>query len=69
VCGSPVPNRLGSVDAFWVPVGLLDESARLEVVADLHLSSRASWDRAETPCACYQEFPGVEEFYALVRNQ
>jgi hypothetical protein len=43
-CGSPVPNLTSNDDAYWIPAGLLEETAALELVAHLYLGSKASWD-------------------------
>jgi len=43
-CGSPVPNPLRSTSYYWVPAGLFDDEAKLEIGAQLHLASKASWD-------------------------
>ena len=67
-CGSPVPHRLTLRDAYWVPAGLLDDSAALSVVADFHLDSRAAWDNAATAAASFANFPAIEEFFALMHT-
>jgi len=66
-CGSPVPNRLASRDAFWVPAGLLEGDARLDVVADFHLASRAAWDVDAAAGARFDGLTG-DEFFALVHD-
>ena len=39
-CGSPVPNRLRNKAYFWVPVGLLDQGVKGEVVSHIYTSSK-----------------------------
>lgn len=43
-CGSPVPNLTSNNSAYWIPVGLLEESSELELVAHLYVESKAAWD-------------------------
>ncbi|MFO1280871.1 MAG: GFA family protein [Burkholderiales bacterium] len=68
-CGSPVPNALRGLPAVWVPAGLLDEPVDLEIVADFHLSSRASWDETVPPGLRFDEIPELEEFFDLLHDR
>ena len=64
VCGSTVPNPLRTINRTWIPAGLLDERADLEVVADIHLGSRAAWDATAPTGFQHDELP---EFKAFLR--
>lgn len=68
-CGSPVPNPLRGLEYFWVPAGLLEDSGQLRVVADFHLSSKASWDAIPPGGAQFADIPALEEFLALMHNE
>ena len=56
-CGSPVPNSTRNDSAFWVPVGLLQDSEELKLVAHLYMDSRASWDQLAGGAECFAEMP------------
>lgn len=66
VCGSPVPNPLRSTPNTWIPAGLLEAQARLKVVADVNLASRAAWDSSVPIGVQFDEFPEFNEFIALL---
>src|ERR1700722_4436493 len=53
-CGSPVPNPLRDTPYYWVPAGLLDYSAGLEIGAHLFVASKASWDEIAAHGAQYE---------------
>ena len=65
-CGSPVPNPLRNTAYYWVPAGLLEDGDKLEVVAHLCVTSRASWDPSSLKGLCYDEVPDMTEFIALL---
>ena len=65
-CGSPVPNPLRNTAYYWVPAGLLEDGGKLEVVAHLCVTSRASWDPSSLQGLCYDEVPDMAEFIALL---
>ena len=44
-CGSPVPNKFRAYPLFSVPVGTLEGLPDIKVVFQLHLGSRATWDK------------------------
>ena len=67
-CGSPVPNPLRRWPAHWVPAGLLDDPADLEVVVDFHMSSKASWDKIVPTGMQFPELPSAEEFFKLMHS-
>jgi hypothetical protein len=67
-CGSPVPNELGSSAAYWVPAGLLEDTGQIEVIADFHLSSKASWDTTPPAMQQFAELPSIQEFFSLLHN-
>lgn len=62
-CGSPVPNRLRNSPCYWVPVGTLDATAPVQVVAHLCLSSRVNWD---TQNDAVQGWSGVPDLDVLL---
>lgn len=66
-CGSPVPNPLGGTPYVWVPAGLLDDGGTLQIVAHLCLDSKAEWDSALAPGACYAGLPDLEQFIASLQ--
>ncbi|MEQ1661614.1 MAG: GFA family protein [Thiobacillus sp.] len=59
-CGSPLPNPLRGGAEYWIPAGLLEDNANLEVGAHLHVESKASWEVIATGGVQYQEAPGLE---------
>jgi hypothetical protein len=63
-CGSPVPNPLGEAGFIWVPSGLLDGDAALEIAAQLYVGSRASWDRAQGSGKEFETAPGLAALIA-----
>jgi hypothetical protein len=67
-CGSPVPNRLRSTSHFWVPAGLFNSGAELEVVAHLFVDSKASWDTIASSGVKYQTMPELSEFLELLHS-
>lgn len=56
-CGSPLPNLTADDSAYWVPVGLLEDSGGLELVAHLFVDSRASWDVVVDEVEHFAEMP------------
>lgn len=69
VCGSPVPNQLRQSDQMWIPVGLLEDSSELRVVADMHVASAAPWGTSSVSAKCYQADPPSGEMFALIRGE
>ncbi len=67
-CGSPVPNPARGDTAWWVPVGLLEDSAELELGAHLFIASKASWDRVAGAGAHFDAMPEAEELDRLLRR-
>lgn len=68
MCGSPVPNPLRNTPYFWVPAGLLGEDAELEVVAHLHVGSKAPWDTIALPGIQYETMPELSEFLEFLHS-
>jgi hypothetical protein len=66
-CGSPVPNPLRSTSYYWVPVGLFDDEAKLEVGAQLYVGSKASWDEIPSHGKHYDTAPDPSEIIAVLR--
>lgn len=67
-CGSPVPNPLRKLPYYWIPAGLLEDTDCLEIVAHLHLSSRAPWDSIPTEGACFENLPKLRELLELLHS-
>ena len=47
---------------------MLDEPASLEVIVDIYMDSKASWDSAKPAGAQFPEFPEFKEFLALLHG-
>ena len=67
-CGSPLPNPTAADSLYWVPVGLLEDSQRLELGAHLYIASRAHWDIIAAAGEHYDEMPAVEALDELLRR-
>lgn len=68
-CGSPVPNLTANNDAYWVPVGLLEDGGKLDLVAHLFVGSRASWDTVADGAEHFEEMPDAEALDGLLRQR
>lgn len=66
-CGSPLPNPLRDETEFWIPVGLLEGNANLQIAAHLHVGSKASWDVIGSNGVQYQEAPDLESLLKLLQ--
>ena len=60
-CGSPVPNIFRGFPLFSVPVGSLDDVPDIEVVVQIHLGSRAKWDKDHFEGQKFVEMPSINE--------
>jgi hypothetical protein len=67
-CGSPVPNPLRDTGYVWVPSGLIDGDAPLEIGARLYTDSRAPWDRLPSGGLQFETAPGLAELIALLHS-
>lgn len=67
VCGSPVPNPLHGLPWVWVPAGLLEDGGKLQVIAHLHMASRAAWDSSIPQGACHEAVPDWVGFIAALQ--
>jgi hypothetical protein len=67
VCGSPVPNALRGLPWVWVPAGLLEDGGKLEIMAHLHMASRASWDSSLPQGTCHEALPDLPDFIAALQ--
>lgn len=65
-CGSSVPNPLRNTPYFWVPAGLFDDDAQLEIVAHLFVGSKAPWDNISSPAMQYEAAPKLAELLELL---
>ncbi len=68
-CGSPLPNLTGNGSAYWIPVGLLEDSAELKLVAHLFVGSRASWDIVAEGAEHFDEMPDSEALDRLLQHR
>lgn len=66
-CGSPLPNLTANDDAYWVPVGLLEEARQLEVVAHLFVGSKAAWDVIADSGEHFDEMPDTQALQRLLQ--
>jgi len=67
LCGSPLPNLTANDSAWWVPVGLLEDDAELELGAHLFIGSRASWDVIADVGEHFDEMPDAETLGCLLQ--
>ncbi|WP_445369983.1 GFA family protein (plasmid) [Methylomonas sp. HW2-6] len=67
ICGSPVPNPLRNLPYIWVPTGLLEDNGDLQIVAQLCVAYKASWDPTILQGVCYDELPNLSEFISLLQ--
>lgn len=67
-CGSPLPNPLKGRADYWIPAGLLEDTAKLQVAAHLHVGSKASWDAIAPSGLLYQEAPDLECLLKVLRK-
>jgi len=65
-CGSPVPNPLRDTSYIWVPGGLLEADATIEIGAHLYIGSKAAWDIPPTGGRHYQTMPDLVELIRLL---
>ena len=68
-CGSPLPNPLKGTTDYWVPAGLLDGKANLEVAAHLHVGSKATWEVIAAGGVHYQDAPDLDRLHQLLRKK
>ena len=66
-CGSPVPHPLRTTSYYWVPVGLFDDEAKLNVEAHVFTDSKASWDVISPHGRRFEAAPEPAEFMELMR--
>lgn len=60
-CGSPVPNPLRGLGYYSIPAGLLEDApGRVEIVADVHLASRISWDDSTPHGLAFDDLPALD---------
>lgn len=66
-CGSPVPNPLRNTAYVWVPAGLLDDYP-FEIIAHLHVASKASWDSIPAAGIRYDTMPELSKLIELLHS-
>ncbi len=64
-CGSSVPNVLADV-YYWIPVGLLEMKAEVQVVANFCLSTKSSWHEISKSSENFDELPDFEAILKLL---
>lgn len=67
-CGSPVPNPLRDSPYFWVPAGLLDNDAKLEIAAHIFVASKAPWDKIASTGLQFETMPALSEFLEVLHS-
>ncbi len=67
-CGSPLPNLLNTPNGYWVPAGLLEDTANMEIVAHVFVDSRASWDDVTNDAEQFAEMSEIEQLNQLLRR-
>lgn len=67
-CGSPLPNPTAGNTAWWIPAGLLDDEAGLELGMHVYIASKASWDIIADAGEHYAEMPAAEALDELLRR-
>lgn len=65
-CGSPVPNKFRDFPLFSVPVGSIEGDLDISVAVQLHLSSRAKWDKTSSDGRHFDEMPSLDEMLELL---
>ena len=68
-CGSPVPNQIRDLSYHWIPAGLLEDGADLEVVVHIWVGSKAPWETIPAGCKQYETFPEFKEFYSVLHPE
>jgi hypothetical protein len=68
-CGSPLPNLTAQDSAWWVPVGLLDDSDALQLAAHVCVASRAGWDVIADSVRHFDDMPDAETMAQVLRPQ
>ncbi|MBT9538501.1 GFA family protein [Thiobacillus sp.] len=67
-CGSPLPNPLKGRAEYWIPAGLLEDNANLQIAAHLHVGSKASWDVIASSGVQYREAPDLDSLLKVLRE-
>ena len=65
-CGSPVPNKFRGFPLYSVPVGSIDGDPDISVAVQLHLTSRAKWDKPTSDGQHFDEMPSLAEMLELL---
>jgi hypothetical protein len=68
-CGAVTPNPLRDTDYVWVPAGTLDDDAPLEVIAQLYVGSKQSWDRPPDSPIQHATAPPLAEIIAILHGR
>ena len=68
-CGSPVPNPLRDTGYIWIPTGLLEGDEQLEIRAQLHVDSKASWDEVLGPGKQFETALELKELIKLLHAE
>lgn len=68
-CGSPVPNLLRDTDYYWVPAGLLEKNAQLNIVSHIFLKDKAIWYAEPTLGEKHDGFPGLAQHIKTLNDE
>ena len=60
-CGSPVPNRVGTSQLIWIPLGLLHDAPAMKQRLGLCLNSKIDWAPVLNTDREYLELPDWDE--------
>jgi hypothetical protein len=66
-CGSTVPNRFRDYPLYSVPLGALDDTPEVAIVAQLYLGSKAGWEGAALQGKRFAAMPTLDEMMALLQ--
>ncbi len=67
-CGSPLPNPTREDSAWWVPVGLLDDDASIELALHVYVGSKAEWETLPQAGEHFDEMPDRDELHRLLHH-
>lgn len=67
-CGSPVPNLLRDTGYIWIPAGLLEINARLEIISHIFPNDSASWEKSLPNAEMHDQFPGFDQHIKMLNK-
>lgn len=66
-CGAPVPNIIKKTDKYWIPVGMLEETGDMKVVAELFVDAKMDWSQSNDETCRYNEMPDLESLCEMLK--